>query len=115
VCSCPRRATGDIDSYVFVILNRLRARFPSVRSILMDIETLLAHPLQWVTEQQPTNQALPHLTEVEAETYRALVENRFGHHIRLEQERIRFSLVRGALNPDRTMNSMLAGPALNVP
>jgi hypothetical protein len=95
---------GDIDSYGFVILNRLRARFPHVRSILMDIETLLAHPLQWVSEEQPSNQALPHLTEVEAETYQALVEDRFGHHVRLEQERVRFSLVREALNSCREVD-----------
>lgn len=95
---------GDIDTYGFAILNRLRARYPHVRSILMDLNTLLAHPLQWVTEERPTNQLLPHLTEAEAETYEALVEDRFGHHIRLEQERVRFSLVREALNPQRSMN-----------
>jgi hypothetical protein len=59
-------------------------------------KTLLAHPLQWVTEEQPANQPLPHLTEVEAETYEALVEDRFGRNYRLEQERVRFSLVREA-------------------
>jgi len=96
---------GDIDTYGFVILNRLRARYPHVRSILMDLHTLLAHSLQWVTEERPTNQPLPHLTEAEADTYEALVEDRFGHHVRLEQERVRFSLVREALNTPRTMNS----------
>jgi hypothetical protein len=90
---------GDIDTYGFVILNRLRARYAQVRSILMDTETLLSHPGQWVTEDQPTNQALPHLTEAEANTYEALVEDRFGHHVRLEQERIRFSQVRAAVRP----------------
>jgi hypothetical protein len=95
---------GDIDSYGFVILNRLRACYPHVRSILMDVETLLAHPLQWVTEEQPTNQPLPHLTDVEAETYEALVEDRFGHHVRLEQERVRFSLVREVLSPLRRID-----------
>ena len=65
----------------------------------MDTETLLSHPDQWVTEEQPTNQALPHLTETEANTYEALVEDRFGHHVRLEQERIRFSQVRAAIRP----------------
>ena len=35
---------GDIDTHGFAILDRLRARFGSVRSILMDRETLLAHP-----------------------------------------------------------------------
>jgi hypothetical protein len=45
---------GDIDTYGFVILNRLRARYPRVVSILMDAETLLAHPDQWVVEERPT-------------------------------------------------------------
>jgi hypothetical protein len=44
---------GDIDTYGFVILNRLRARYPRVVSILMDAETLLAHPDQWVAEESP--------------------------------------------------------------
>jgi hypothetical protein len=88
---------GDIDTYGFVILNRLRARFPDVTSVLMDTETLLAHPLQWVQEDVPTNLALPHLSTDESALYGDLVEDRYGHHVRLEQERIRFSRVRRAL------------------
>lgn len=88
---------GDIDTYGFLILNRLRARYPEVESILMDVETLLAHPLQWVTEDKQTDQPLPHLTEPEAALYRDLIEDRHGHRLRLEQERVRFSLVRQAL------------------
>ena len=88
---------GEIDTYGFLILNRLRARYPKVVSMLMDVETLLAHPLQWVTEDKPTNQPLPHLTEPEAALYRDLIEDRYGHQVRLEQERVRFSLVRQAL------------------
>jgi hypothetical protein len=88
---------GDIDSYGFVILNRLRARYPRVESILMDAETLLAHPDQWVTEEKPTDLVLPHLTEAEAALYRDLVEDRFGRHVRLEQERISYSRIVRAL------------------
>ncbi len=88
---------GDLDTHGFVILNRLRARYGHVESILMDTETLLAHSGQWVVEEQPTNQPLPHLTESEAEAYAALVEDRYGRQVRLEQERIRFSRVRAAL------------------
>jgi hypothetical protein len=79
------------------MVNRLRARYDHVTSILMDLETLLAHAGQWVGKDQPTNLRLPHLNEIEAETYAALVEDRYGRHIRLEQERIRFSAVRAAL------------------
>ena len=88
---------GDIDTYGLVILNRLRSRFDQVISILMDHETLLAHRGQWVTEPTPTAQQLPHLTEPESELYRDLVEDRYGHHVRLEQERVRFSAVTAAL------------------
>ena len=36
---------GDIDTYGFHILDRLRALFPAARSFLMDRETLLEHPI----------------------------------------------------------------------
>lgn len=54
---------GDIDTHGFVMLDRLRTGFPTVRSILMDHETLLAHPTQLVKEPEPTNVPLPHLTD----------------------------------------------------
>lgn len=88
---------GDIDTYGFAILNRLRANYPDVESVLMDVDTLLAHPQQWVLEPKPTRLALPHLTEAESLLYQDLVEDRYGHHVRLEQERVRFSRVREAL------------------
>ena len=88
---------GDIDTHGFDILSRLRAALPTVRSILMDRDTLLAHRQQWVTESSPTNRALPNLTYDEASLYRDLVEGTYGDSIRLEQERVRFSLVERAL------------------
>ncbi len=88
---------GDIDTHGFDILSRLRAAFPTVRSILMDRGTLLAHRQQWVTEGSPTNRALPNLTYDEASLYRDLVEATYGDSIRLEQERVRFSLLERAL------------------
>jgi hypothetical protein len=90
---------GDIDTHGFAILNRLRSRFPAVRSLLMDRETLLAHRSQLVTEPSPTAEQQPHLTEAEQSLYRDLIEDRFGHAVRLEQERVRFSLVRRAVTP----------------
>lgn len=84
---------GDIDTHGFDILNRLRSRFDTVRSILMNEATLLAHRGQWVTEPSPTNRPLPNLTEAEAALYGDLVEDRFGPTIRLEQERVRPSLL----------------------
>jgi hypothetical protein len=90
---------GDIDTHGFDILNRLRSRFPEVRSILMDLSTLLSHSAQWVTEPMPTSRALPNLTPQEAALYRDLVEETHGPSVRLEQERVRFSLVEAALAP----------------
>jgi hypothetical protein len=84
---------GDVDTYGFAILNRLRANYPAVESVLMDVDTLLAHPQQWVLEAKPTRLALPHLSEAESVLYQDLVEDRYGHHVRLEQERVRFSRV----------------------
>ncbi len=88
---------GDIDTHGLVMLSRLRARFPHVQSMLMDHATLTAHRAHWVTEPMPTDQPLLHLTEPEADVYRDLIEDRYGTRVRLEQERVRFSLVRGAL------------------
>jgi hypothetical protein len=88
---------GDIDTHGFAILNRLRSRFLSVTSILMDRETLLAHPDQYVSEPEPTAGPQPHLTEAEGAMYRDLIEDRYGPAVRLEQERVRFSLLHRAL------------------
>ncbi len=90
---------GDIDTHGFAILNNLRQRYPKVASILMDTSTLVAHPRQWAQEAAPTSRALPHLSRPEALFYQDLVEDRYGHGVRLEQERVRFSLVREALQP----------------
>ena len=90
---------GDIDTHGFAILDRLRARLPRVRSILMDRDTLITHRTQFVVEPTPTVATLAHLTDAERSLYRDLVEDRYGPSTRLEQERIRFSLVRRALAP----------------
>ena len=89
---------GDIDTHGFAILNKLRSAFPSARSMLMDEATLLAHRSQFASEMTPTRDRLPRLTSAEAALYRDLIEDRFEHSVRLEQERIRFSLVDEALH-----------------
>jgi hypothetical protein len=88
---------GDIDTHGFDILNRLRGRFKSVRSMLMDADTVLAHTERWVVEPTPTSRALPYLAADEGSLYRDLVEGLHGPNIRLEQERVRFSLLHQAL------------------
>jgi hypothetical protein len=84
------RNWGDIDT-------RLRNRLPIVRSMLMEAETLVAHSGQWVVEPTPTNRPLRCLTLEESSLYTDLVEDRDGRSIRLEQERVRFSLVETAV------------------
>ena len=88
---------GDIDTHGFAILDRLRGRCPHARSTLMDLRTLLTHRDQWVTEPDPTRTRLDRLDAAETELYRALIDGDFGPGIRLEQERIQYSLVEQAL------------------
>ena len=90
---------GDVDTHGFDILHRLRARFKSVQSIMMDHQTLLAHPRQWVNEPSPTNRALTNLNDAEWALYHDLIEDRYGQAVRLEQERVRFSWLQQALEP----------------
>ncbi|MBO0852846.1 MAG: hypothetical protein J2P18_03675 [Nocardia sp.] len=88
---------GDIDTHGFAILDRLRGSFPHTESVLMDRTTLLAHEQHWVRENSPAVAMLDGLRPAEAELYRDLVEDTFGPAVRLEQERIRFSIVESAL------------------
>lgn len=90
---------GDIDTHGFAIVSRLRERVPTVRSLLMDRATLSAHRDQLVVEPTATAADLGSLTADEQELYRDLIEDRYGPSVRLEQERIRFSAVRSALEP----------------
>ncbi|MHB8246961.1 MAG: Wadjet anti-phage system protein JetD domain-containing protein [Acidimicrobiales bacterium] len=88
---------GDIDTHGFDILNRLRARVPNVRTMLMDHGTLLAHRNYWTTESAPTRRPLPHLTESEQSLYQDLIGDVYGIGVRLEQERLRISKLHEAL------------------
>lgn len=90
---------GDIDTHGFAILDRLRQRVPTVRSILMDRASLEAHRVQLTEEVAPTRADLRCLTPDESSIYRDLIEGRYGPAARLEQERVRFGLVRDALVP----------------
>ena len=79
---------GDIDTHGFAILDRLRARLPRARSVLMDRDTLLAHRDRWVTEDHPAKSVLTRLTPDEYDLYSELVGDGLGERVRLEQERI---------------------------
>lgn len=88
---------GDIDTHGFAILNRLRHRFPHARSMLMDRATLLAHRSQWVTEPSQVAAPLDLLEPDELGLYQDLLADALGQAVRLEQERVRFSMLGQAL------------------
>lgn len=85
---------GDLDTHGFAILNQIRNSIPSIRSFLMDEETLLSHRELWVEEEQPHAAAvLPLLTDEEQAVYRGLKQHAWGQNVRLEQERIAWDYV----------------------
>jgi hypothetical protein len=88
---------GDIDTYGFDILSRLRSYLSQVQSILMDRETLLFHRAHWSIETSPTRRPLAHLSDAEQHLYQDLISDVYGIGVRLEQERVRFSKVEEAL------------------
>lgn len=88
---------GDIDTHGFAILNQFRAFAPHARSVLMDRDTLLAHREHWTQEPSPYKGNLERLTPEERALYSDLIADRHGHKVRLEQERIRYGLVRKAV------------------
>ena len=88
---------GDIDTYGFHILDRLRALFGDAQSFLMDRETLLEHAPLWVREGNPYDGELPRLNSAERALYDDLRHNRLGERVRLEQERIPYGWLQRAL------------------
>ncbi|QRK05187.1 hypothetical protein JQX13_34005 [Archangium violaceum] len=92
---------GDIDTHGFTMLDRFRAHFPRARSLLMDRETLLAHRSMWVVEETQSTEALTRLNDDERLLLRELLRGALGERVRLEQERIGFQFVRGALERAR--------------
>jgi len=88
---------GDIDTHGFAILDRLRAKFPNVHSLLMNRDTLLAHRSLWVREAVPSGAALSRLDENEQALFDDLIHDRLGKNVRLEQERVSYAMLEKAL------------------
>lgn len=84
---------GDIDTHGFVILSQFRKLFPSVKSFLMDRDTLLAYRQYWVKEEKPSEAMPENLTSEEYSLYNCLRSNLFGESVRLEQEFIPFDRI----------------------
>ncbi len=91
------RYWGDIDTHGFAILAQLRSHLPHTESLLMDLDTLLAHRALWGREDTPAGADLRGLSAAEAQVYHALRENRYGQALRLEQEHIGFATLLQAL------------------
>lgn len=82
---------GDLDSHGLSILARARTSLGNVRSVLMDVPTLLAFKDLWGEEPDQCNaEVLEGLTQEEQELFHGLRTNRWGNKVRLEQERIRW-------------------------
>lgn len=94
VAAAEQRYWGDLDTYGFQILGRVRAALPEVRSVLMDLATLTAHRGLAVAEPAPFRGGIGYLT---AEEHRALAMLRAGG-LRLEQERLPAEAIRRALS-----------------
>lgn len=83
---------GDLDTHGFAILNRARAHLPGIASCLMDEGVLLRHKPFWSEEpRQHAAMTLPRLTDAEHAVYHGLKSHRWGHNVRLEQERIEWA------------------------
>jgi hypothetical protein len=92
---------GDLDTHGFAMIDMIRHYFPRTRSFLMDEDTLLSHKPLWGKEPSPVNRDLPQLTSDEARVYDALRYHTHAPNLRLEQERISFTLVRQAVQTIR--------------
>lgn len=89
---------GDIDTHGFVILSRFRKMFPSVKSFLMDRETLFAYKKYWIKEEKPSDAMPDNLTKEECTLYNDLRSQTLGEAVRLEQEFIPFDYVKRYLS-----------------
>ena len=99
LASLPVFYWGDLDTHGFVILDRLRACLPHARSLLMDEATLLQHRMLWTREDKPAgDRKLARLSAAEADLFMALQAGRWGHGVRLEQERIDWAGAWRAIN-----------------
>jgi hypothetical protein len=70
---------------------------PQTQSLMMEQATLLAHRERWGREPSPTRGRLANLDGAEQALYQDLVEDVHAPSLRLEQERLDWRWVEGAL------------------
>lgn len=90
---CAIHYWGDIDSHGFAILDQLRRYLPHTESLLMDKVILESLSEFWTEEPVPMRRKLHRLTAQES----TVVEFLKPKTLRLEQERLPFSMVEQAL------------------
>jgi hypothetical protein len=95
---CQLHYWGDIDTHGFAMLDRFRAAFPNAKSFLMDRDTLIGNQDQWTHEATRHVASLHRLTPAEAALFDDLRFDRLARGVRLEQERIPFGQVIGAID-----------------
>ncbi|MES2324987.1 MAG: Wadjet anti-phage system protein JetD domain-containing protein [Pseudomonadota bacterium] len=84
---------GDLDTHGFAILNRARTRIAHIESILMDELTLSQFQPFWSREpSQHRADELSSLSPDESSVYEGLRKNSWGQDVRLEQERIDWTI-----------------------
>lgn len=84
---------GDIDTHGLAILSQLRHYYPQTQSMMMDQVTMERFLRLCTRETSAARRELPGLIAQERALYAALIQNRYGEHSRLEQERIPFGYV----------------------
>lgn len=102
---------GDIDTHGLSILSHLRSHFPHAESMLMDLETLMAHRNLWAVELDSERclTVQTHLTHPEAHLLCLLIGNELGVNVRFEQEWMKPALLQQALADRQLRNTISAG------
>ncbi|WP_197085766.1 Wadjet anti-phage system protein JetD domain-containing protein [Corynebacterium comes] len=86
---------GDLDADGYGILDAVRSAVPSVRSVLMDRDTVTRWQRFGVADRDFQGRLYFHLTDSELAGLDALIE---AGHLRIEQERIRFDVAVAAVD-----------------
>ena len=101
---------GDIDTHGLVILDRVRAHAPHARSILMDVDTLLAYKQFWGTEPVQNISGAPHLLLHERTLYEELCSGAHGDKVRFEQEFVPYDRVQQVFRATANIGAALGRP-----
>lgn len=84
---------GDLDSHGFDMVSRTRAVLPALRTVLMDLNTVIHHEEMAVEEPTVLSYEPENLTAGERQSLDYLREHTQGRSLRIEQERIDFQWV----------------------